>query len=164
MRFRSFRIRFARQNAQTEKRAALKLARHALAAGTLALIGLTRSPDAGLQAQSSCGPTINPIVCENQKPGDPPAVWDITGAGDPGIQGFATNISVVAGAVEQFKIKTTASNYSIDIYRMGYYSGNGARKIATIAPSAALPQSQPVCLTNSASGLIDCGNWGVSAS
>ncbi len=27
-----------------------------------------------------------------------------------------------------------------------------------------LPQIQPACLTDSATGLIDCGNWGISAS
>ena len=40
----------------------------------------------------------------------------------------------------------------------------GARKVATVTPSASLPQNQPNCLTNAASGLIDCGNWAVSAS
>ena len=31
-------------------------------------------------------------------------------------------------------------------------------------PSATLPQTQPACLEDSATGLIDCGNWAVSAS
>ena len=48
---------------------------------------------------------------------------------------------------------------------MGYYQGNGARKIVSnMAPSVPYPQSQPACLTFSATGLIDCGNWAVSAS
>ena len=70
------------------------------------------------------------------------------------------------GELVQFKIDTPSSNYRLDIYRMGYYSGRGARRVtapAGILPSAALPQVQPPCLTD-ASGLIDCGNWGVSAS
>ena len=32
-----------------------------------------------------------------------------------------------------------------------------------ITPTASLPQSQPECLHESSTGLIDCGNWGVSA-
>ncbi|GAA4229771.1 hypothetical protein GCM10023075_37960 [Streptosporangium album] len=40
----------------------------------------------------------------------------------------------------------------------------GARLITTIEPSAALPQTQPACLGDTTTGLIDCGNWGVSAS
>ena len=42
-------------------------------------------------------PIVNPIVCENSKPGNPPSEWDISGAGDPSIQGFATEISVNQG-------------------------------------------------------------------
>ena len=30
---------------------------------------------------------------------------------------------------------------------MGYYAGSGARKVATVQPSAALPQTQPACQT-----------------
>ena len=30
-------------------------------------------------------------------------------------------------------------------------------------PSATLPQSQPACLSDVATGLVDCGNWAVSA-
>ncbi|MFD0854979.1 N,N-dimethylformamidase beta subunit family domain-containing protein, partial [Actinomadura adrarensis] len=64
----------------------------------------------------------------------------------------------------RFKINTPATAYSIDIYRMGYYAGNGARKVARISPSAALPQQQDDCDTDDTTGLIDCGNWTESAS
>ena len=109
-------------------------------------------------------PVLNPIVCENSKPGNPPSEWDIVGAGDPSIQGFATEISVNQGETVHFKIDTDATNYRLDIYRMGYYSGNGARKVTTIGPSVLLPQNQPPCLTDDTTGLIDCGNWAESAS
>ena len=113
----------------------------------------------------ACTPPIaNEIVCENSKPGNPQSEWDVDGNGDSSIQGFATDISVNHGDTISFKIKTTASAYRIDIYRLGWYGGIGARKVATIQPSASLPQSQPACLTNSSTGLIDCGNWAVSAS
>ena len=36
-----------------------------------------------------------------------------------------------------------STDYRLDIYRMGYYNGDGARQIDTVQPSAALPQSQP---------------------
>ena len=58
----------------------------------------------------------------------------------------------------------TPTDYRLDIYRLGYYGGDGARKVATVQPSAALPQTQPACLTDAATGLVDCGNWAVSAS
>ena len=68
------------------------------------------------------------------------------------------------GQTVTFKIKTPASSYHIDILRLGYYQGNGARKLATSGRAASLPQTQPACLTDASTGLIDCGNWGVSAS
>ena len=68
-----------------------------------------------------------------------------------------TDISAAPGDTVRFKINTTASAYRLDIYRMGYYGGLGARKVATIRPTIALPQSQPACLTNATTGLIDCG-------
>src|SRR5215470_17107541 len=111
--------------------------------------------------------TVNPIPCENQLPGTDPSVWDTPNgdAGSPNLQGFATDISVNAGQTISFKINSgSLSHYAIDIYRMGYYQGNGARKVASISPSASLPQSQPACLSDTSTGLIDCGNWAVSAS
>ncbi|WP_229068338.1 DUF4082 domain-containing protein [Actinoplanes sp. DH11] len=109
-----------------------------------------------------CDPGNNPIVCENSKKGTPKGEWDIDGAGDPNLQGFATDISVNAGARVDFKIKTDASEYTVDIYRLGYYDGDGARWIDDVAPVG--KQDQKECVTNSATELTDCGNWAVSAS
>src|SRR5262245_30985596 len=114
-------------------------------------------------ASASCAVPANPIEAENCLPGTPQSTWDVSGAGDSTIQGFATNISVNKGNPISFKVKTTASGWHLDIYRMGYYGGSGARLIATVNPSAPQPQNQPACLTNT-TGLIDCGNWAVSAS
>ncbi|WP_052676720.1 DUF4082 domain-containing protein [Microbacterium trichothecenolyticum] len=115
-------------------------------------------------AGSPCGATINPIVCENQKPGTDPDVWDVSGAGDSSIQGFATDISVNAGSKIDFKIDTDASAYTIDIYRTGWYQGLGARFITSVPVTAPLPQHQPQCISEASTGLYDCGTWGVSAS
>ena len=85
------------------------------------------------------------------------------GLGRPEIQGFATDISVDQGQTVQFKIDSVTSLYRLDIYRMGWYGGQGARKVATVRPLTGTPQ-QPACLTRGATGLVDCGNWSVSAS
>jgi len=106
--------------------------------------------------------TSNPIVCENSLAGT--SGWQISGIGDSTIQGFTTDISVNVGQTIYFKVQTPASSYHIDIYRLGYYGGVGARKVATINPSVTLPQSQPACLTDSSTNLMDCGNWAISAS
>src|SRR5262249_10466136 len=119
-------------------------------------------------AADPCGPPVTSVIaCENTLPGDPPSDWQVSGAGDPTIQGFATSMSLNAGQTESFKIDTPASSYHIDILRVGYYQGDGARRVvANMAPTATLPQSQPTCLNDNAgpTGLIDCGNWAVSAS
>ena len=53
----------------------------------------------------------------------------------------------------------------IDIYRLGYYGGLRRAQGRDGRPSATLPQTQPACLTDDRRrGLIDCGNWAVSAS
>jgi hypothetical protein len=111
-----------------------------------------------------CASPANTIIAENCKPGNPPEEWDINSWGDPSIQGFATDISVNHGETVAFKVKTDATAYRIDVYRMGYYGGKGARLITTMTPSASLPQAQPDCLSEAATRLIDCGNWKVSAS
>ncbi len=134
----------------------------AILVATLAAVG--SSTPLQSQASSPCGTGINAIVCENLQAGDPASAWDISGIGDATIQGYATDISVNHGTTVQFKIKTDAASYHLDIYRMGFYNGLGARKVATVLPSATLPQTQPACLTDPATGLIDCGNWAVSAS
>jgi hypothetical protein len=105
----------------------------------------------------------NPIVCENQLPGTPQSQWDVGTNNDTYIQGFADPFSVNVGGSINFKINSAASSYTIDIYRMGYYGGDGARLITSITPNIAVSQSQPSCNTNTVTGLVDCGNWGVSA-
>lgn len=118
-----------------------------------------------IQARAQCTNPVNAIVAENCRTGNPESEWDTDDpSGDTSIQGFATDISVNRGSTISFKINTPASAYTIDIYRMGYYGGMGARKVASITPSAHLPQTQPACMTDTNVGLMDCGNWAVSAS
>ncbi len=144
----------------------MRAARTLLLGAALATFGALSGAAAvpGLAADPCTYASVNPIPCENTQPGTPQSAWDVNAAGDPSIQGFATDLSVNLGGTISFKINTSSSNYSITIYRMGFYQGNGARQIAKISPSATLPQQQPACLTDSTTGLNDCGNWAVSAS
>ncbi len=113
-------------------------------------------------APASAASCANPIACENQLPGTPQSTWDV-GSNDTFIQGFADPFSVNVGGSINFKIESAAPSYSVDIYRMGYYGGDGARLITSITPNITVSQHQPVCNTNTVTGLVDCGNWGVSA-
>ena len=59
---------------------------------------------------------------------------------------------------------TDSKDYRFDIYRVGFYQGNGARLIETVKPSVDLPQNQPKCMLEEDTLNTDCGNWGVSGS
>jgi hypothetical protein len=110
----------------------------------------------------------NEIVCENSNnDGVDAAEWDdIYGGGDEEIQGFTTDISVNVGGTVDFKISTIADTYRIDIYRIGWYGGKGARKMDTLVPDPALAHGQDGddCITNEQTEIFDCGTWRVSAS
>ncbi|MCK1590070.1 DUF4082 domain-containing protein [Bradyrhizobium sp. 169] len=112
-------------------------------------------------------PPTNPIVLENQKPGTPKSVWQIQPGDDSTLtQGFATAISTNVGGAVQFKINnlTGNPNYHVDVYRLGYYGGNGARLVASLQHQAAAAVVQPAPLTDPSTGLVDAGNWSVTDS
>ncbi|WP_433435261.1 DUF4082 domain-containing protein [Nonomuraea sp. CA-141351] len=112
--------------------------------------------------RADCPP--DSVICiENSLPGNPPSQWDLS-VQNAFISGFPTQASVNKGETVHFKVSTAATDYRIEIFRLGYYSGLGARQMATVQPSVPLPQSQPDCLNDTTTGLIDCGNWAESAS
>jgi hypothetical protein len=110
----------------------------------------------------AAGVSFNPITCENSQPGTPETTWSVNP--DDTIEGFATDASVNVGGTFRLKIRTDSTAYRVEIYRLGWYQGNGARLIASTLPSAVLPQTQPDCLTDPTTGLVDCGNWADSVS
>nr|WP_246728472.1 DUF4082 domain-containing protein [Microvirga terricola] len=120
----------------------------------------TSRPTTALRTAATASAS-NAIVVENQKLGNPESEWGIVGAGSSNIEGFATEISINRGQRVDFKINTDSTNYRIDIYRLGYYGGMGARKVDTI-PHTGL-QVQPTPLPDGATGATDAGNWAVSA-
>jgi hypothetical protein len=128
----------------------------------LVAIMLGGKPAAAL-ADACTPPVANAIACENSKDGDPSGDWEVEGAGDDTIQGFATSMSVNKGSTVSFKIKSATSNYHVDILRLGYYKGDGAR-IWKAGLTPTNTTAQPACMTDSSTGLIDCGNWSVSLS
>lgn len=103
----------------------------------------------------------NPIVAENQRPGTDGSGFART---YPSIAGFATESSVNRGETVRFKVATDSSRYRIDVYRIGWYGGAGARLVTTIRPSVPLPQAQPAPVSDPATGLNDFGTWAESAS
>ena len=85
----------------------------------------------------------NSIFVENALAGNPPANGTSMALGIQASKGSQRTSASIEGETIRFKVKTNATNYGLDIYRLGYYGGFGARKVATVTPSAALPQTQP---------------------
>ena len=127
-----------------------------------ALVFLAIAPAASLAAPCT-PPVVNKVACENTQPGADPSTWEVDGNGDESIQGFATQMSVKPGDTINFKIKSATSNFHIDVFRLGYYGGDGARLMqGSLSPTG--PSTQPACQTFASTGLIDCGNWSVTRS
>ena len=106
----------------------------------------------------------NPIIIENQKQGTAREIWDAPASNQ--IEGFATDISVDTGDEITFKINVNAAEgvdipYHIEIYRLGYYGGDGATLVTTINGLTGNAQPDPI---TDERGLVDAGNWSESAS
>ena len=126
------------------------------AAGTIAL------PAAAFAAGDPCGAGSNPIVCENSKIGTPIDDWYSENSwGD--IEGFTTKTSVQPGETLQMKVQSPTT-FSVTFYRLGYYDGDGARKMPTSPTTTFAAKTQPSCLHDTATGLVDCGNWTANVS
>ncbi|HET8546235.1 MAG TPA: N,N-dimethylformamidase beta subunit family domain-containing protein, partial [Pseudolabrys sp.] len=118
-----------------------------------------------LLAATAAASTSNPIVAENALPGTPSSYWDVPHSNQ--IEGFTTDFSVNAGQRVDFKINVngTAAQtlpYKIEIFRLGYYGGDGARLVATLNNSDGTAQPNPIY--DSSLGLVDAGNWAVTDS
>eukprot|EP01043_Picozoa_sp_COSAG02_P062348 COSAG02_NODE_8579_length_2516_cov_1.680596_2_plen_671_part_01 len=131
-----------------------------LAAPSTSASELARSAASAVTSGSAAA--ANAVVAENLRVGCDSSEWDVNGAGDPTIQGFATRMSVLPGEILELKVDTDAMEYRVDIYRLGYYGGKGARKFGSVRPCVSLPQVQPPPVTHPPTGLVDCDNWAVS--
>lgn len=102
------------------------------------------------------------IATENART-DGRIVWEdlkVSGHGDITVAGFARSISKNIGETIQFSVDGIAT--VIDIYRVGWYGGDGFRKVATITNT---PTTQPQATTiPNSNGATTCTGWSVTAS
>lgn len=112
----------------------------------------------------------NPIVRENKNAGT--TDWLLTklepaqgnGEDEPwqrraGIEGFCSHPSMRPGESRRVYVSTNpASEYHADIYRLGYYGGQGGRHLRRIGPLAGKVQPTP---TDAAKQLVQC-QWTAS--
>jgi len=97
----------------------------------------------------------NPIVIENQKPAAPD--WEITRpALEREIEGYASATSVNRGDPIDLYVSTRDPSYTIDVYRMGWYGGRGARQVGRGLEAQGIAQEMPT--PDPIIGIVEC-HW-----
>jgi len=107
----------------------------------------------------------NPIVKENRHPGSD--LWQVPNAGfqvadDIGLQikGFAGTASTRPGGQIDLKVTVTpAQDFQVDILRLGFYQGHGARLLEHLGPIHGI-QQEP-CTTEPVTRMLSC-DWKTS--
>jgi hypothetical protein len=105
---------------------------------------------ANLPPSLSTKSSANLISRENSRPGtdewllsktqvDPPTKYRC-----PWIEGYCSHTSIRAGETISFYVSTNPrSDFTLDLFRMGYYSGKGARKMHSFGELRGLTQPDP---------------------
>jgi hypothetical protein len=107
------------------------------------------------------------VVDENRMPGS--LDWFLPQQStSPLIEGFTTSFSHYPGDAVQFKldcrrIPRRVDGYQLQIYRMGYYNGTGARLVDSLPILSTSCSTQPDCLFEQQDRMTTCKNWDVSA-
>jgi hypothetical protein len=118
-------------------------------------VGLLAAGAAALGSPSSAGaaapsPASNLIREENAKPGT--RDWMLTHIEidpatkyrSPAIEGYCSHTSVQAGDTLAIHVSTRpARPFTIDLYRLGWYGGDGGRLVASLGEFAGTPQADP---------------------
>ena len=127
-------------------------------------LGATSAVAAAGSGISSAQGRSNQIAEENSKPGS--RDWQLTrvrldGRGGyrcPWIEGYCSKQSVSAGeTIDLFVSTKPAIDFTIEIFRTGYYDGKGARLMTTLGPFPGKTQPTPEP-TRGDRHLIEC-NW-----
>ena len=93
------------------------------------------------------------IALENQKPGT--GDWEISKpALAREIEGYASKTSVNGGDAINLFVSTADPRYTIDVFRMGWYGGAGARRVAGPIERNGILQDAPV--SDPSTGLVEC--------
>lgn len=101
-------------------------------------------------------PTVTPVAIaeENSLTGDPSWNIDVAG-GDDTLAVYARPLSVTQLEQVSFQVNVFQSEpISWKIFRLGWYGGAGARKVAEGGPVMAQPQPQP--FIDATTGMVEC--------
>ena len=133
-------------------------------AGLVFVIGLAVGVVLGLNVvvDAAGGRALNPVQRENLLPGT--SAWRVPQAPGRSIEGYASEVSAVPGDVVYLHVSTVpAARYRVTAYRIGWYAGAEARRLAC-APSCTadkLGSPQPVPPLDASTGYLNAG-WPVT--
>ncbi|AFZ02039.1 N,N-dimethylformamidase beta subunit family domain-containing protein [Calothrix sp. PCC 6303] len=100
----------------------------------------------------------NPIYLENLNPGT--TNWKLVNRASGEIAGYASATSVNKGGSLDIKVSLgQAGQYTIDVYRLGYYGGKGGRLM--VSSGSLNGTVQPSCTLDPNTRLVEC-NWSTS--
>ncbi|HWS72524.1 MAG TPA: N,N-dimethylformamidase beta subunit family domain-containing protein, partial [Thermoanaerobaculia bacterium] len=96
----------------------------------------------------------NAVQLENQKQGT--ADWEaFPEASNREIEGYASLTSVDRGGTINFYVNTAEPSYALEIFRLGWYNGLGARRVLGPVTRPGVVQTTPA---PDANGMVEC-NW-----
>ncbi len=101
--------------------------------------------------------TANPVKAENLCPGSKSWRLDHPTGPDHAIEGFTAPISANIGGQVKIYVSTTASTYTFQVYRMGWYQGLGGRLVYSSSPLRGIQQPPPAI--DPATRMVSCSNW-----
>jgi hypothetical protein len=106
-------------------------------------------------------PIANTIVRENAKTAAQgvSADWliaDANYAASGEIEGYASATSVARGQSIRLYVNTAEANYTMSVYRIGWYGGHGGRLVA--GPIHRTGRQQPIPIADTTTRLAEC-NW-----
>jgi hypothetical protein len=118
------------------------------------------NPDAQTATCAACFTYINTgnaIQSENALPGTPGWNTFSAVADQLAISGYSSKISATHGESVDLFITTKDTTVSIDIFRVGYYGGVGARRVASLGSFPG--RSQAIPAPDPATGMVAATGW-----
>jgi Domain of unknown function (DUF4082)/Bacterial Ig-like domain (group 1) len=102
----------------------------------------------------------NPIYLENLNPGT--TNWKFVNKGSGEIAGYASATSVNKGGLLDIKVSLgQAGQFTIDVYRLGFYGGTGGRLMPGGSSGLLNGTTQAACTQDPNTNLVEC-NWTTS--
>jgi hypothetical protein len=99
--------------------------------------------------------SANPLLDENNLPGAEDWILSRPAFGRE-IEGYASVCGASSGQAIEFYVNTAAPSYTMQIFRMGWYGGHGARRVW--GPVSQRGLRQPIPIPDPDTGLVDC-DW-----